>query len=382
MKHPAVTKHNLIIGARVRRGPDWAYADQDKGSEYGIIVNDDHRSKGWVNVHWYDKDDKCINDRNAYRIFANDLVYVPKFNIGDDVKICDRRKCNGKGWMTHSKSNFYAIDGVAGHSFRITDYHWNEKIQEFYYDYSSGYVAEHALALRYSHQNTKPRVPKYKIGDTLIMSNDRHPKARVRNNRISNPSSYIGTSVLKNDRMGVVKEIYYSEIESIHYYLFNGSGAECYREDCLDLERPSPKYKVGDVVKIINPKAKDAIFISQLNSDKESDSILSRNQTLGAITDIYYSDQNSSYYYKCLDYTNLYKENCIELKSTIINNQKSNQNGESNNTEVPRFIESESDRKGSTGVTIQSRRRKASVVSGLVSYQEIIGKRQEGSFEN
>jgi hypothetical protein len=300
MKEPIVTKSNLVIGGRVKRGPDWQqyYGNQDVGSAYGVIIRrhpNPENAEDWVRVVWYDESGSSIAEENSYRISYADLVYLPKFKIGDSVKICGSFKCNRYGWKNSSRV-YYAVDGIGNDTFKIKDYHWDEKKKEFYYDYNSGWVAEHALHLNNDIQ--KP-TSKYKIGDNLVISNNKHAKAWCKLTLINSKDHYHETLCCTGESLGKVKAVHYSDVMSMYYYQFEENGQDCYREDCLALEEKS-----------------------------------------------------------------------------ITNNQNQNQNGESNNnTEVPRLIESESIREGSTGVTIQSRRRKASVVSGSVSYQKIVGKR-------
>ncbi|GIQ80540.1 hypothetical protein KIPB_001354 [Kipferlia bialata] len=64
----------LVIGASVRRGPDWEWADQD-GHSVGTIVRNDPDDEGWVVVHWGGDESR----ENFYRAGVNgkhDLVYV------------------------------------------------------------------------------------------------------------------------------------------------------------------------------------------------------------------------------------------------------------------------------------------------------------------
>ncbi len=46
-----VTLDNLVIGARVRRGPDWEWGTQDNNGE-GLIRREVDRFPGWVEVIW------------------------------------------------------------------------------------------------------------------------------------------------------------------------------------------------------------------------------------------------------------------------------------------------------------------------------------------
>jgi hypothetical protein len=66
-----VRSGNIITGARVVRGPDWRWADQD-GNGQGVIIRAD--SEGWVSVKW---DHNGMT--NTYRVGGQskfDLMYV------------------------------------------------------------------------------------------------------------------------------------------------------------------------------------------------------------------------------------------------------------------------------------------------------------------
>jgi hypothetical protein len=63
------------IGAKVVRGKDWEWGDQDKNSIYGII--DKASSIGWAKVAWQSKQGITIRSRGAYRVGDDkyDLYY-------------------------------------------------------------------------------------------------------------------------------------------------------------------------------------------------------------------------------------------------------------------------------------------------------------------
>jgi hypothetical protein len=65
-----VTKHNLKIGAKVKRGPDWR--DGDDGSDIGILIPSS-RTDGWALVKW--NDGYTLNYRIGYQD-KYDLIYV------------------------------------------------------------------------------------------------------------------------------------------------------------------------------------------------------------------------------------------------------------------------------------------------------------------
>lgn len=78
-------------GAKVVRGPDWEWGNQDKGSVYGIIDPRHKGLTGWVNVSWIDKDNKWLNSAN-YRVREDgdpvyDLCYYDRYE--DEVFIYD-----------------------------------------------------------------------------------------------------------------------------------------------------------------------------------------------------------------------------------------------------------------------------------------------------
>lgn len=65
-----VTMENVYIGARVVRGDDWDWWDQDGGGEGQIVFYD----SGWATVEWDN------GNENGYRIGcdnAHDLKFIP-----------------------------------------------------------------------------------------------------------------------------------------------------------------------------------------------------------------------------------------------------------------------------------------------------------------
>ncbi|XP_076101175.1 uncharacterized protein LOC143070959 [Mytilus galloprovincialis] len=78
--------HTLTLGDRVRRGPDWAYSDQDLGLP-GTAVGFERRDIGWVMVEWdhgviypYPHDEQMdrlqLRKVNEPRILVNELIAV------------------------------------------------------------------------------------------------------------------------------------------------------------------------------------------------------------------------------------------------------------------------------------------------------------------
>lgn len=59
MSNKIVTESNFKIGDKVIRGRDWAWADQDKDSIYGVINSDSGR--GWVEVKWVNHKGLTVN---------------------------------------------------------------------------------------------------------------------------------------------------------------------------------------------------------------------------------------------------------------------------------------------------------------------------------
>lgn len=67
--HIVVTMDNVVVGARVKRGPDWQWWDQDGGGE-GVITNYEPGDK-WVAVKW----DMAYS--NKYRVDVyHDLIFA------------------------------------------------------------------------------------------------------------------------------------------------------------------------------------------------------------------------------------------------------------------------------------------------------------------
>ena len=92
MKTNEVPVKEIKIGARVKRGKDWEWGNQDSGKE-GVIIQSNSPSEGWVRVRW----DK--GGENNYRIGYKsgegekrkyDLYYVQPlthtFKKGDRVR--------------------------------------------------------------------------------------------------------------------------------------------------------------------------------------------------------------------------------------------------------------------------------------------------------
>lgn len=82
------------IGAKVIRGRDWEWGDQDRGSVYGVIVW--QKRDGWVRVEWKNKNNNVICG-NSYRIGTDgyyDLYYYPEFILPEKwfVEITDQNK--------------------------------------------------------------------------------------------------------------------------------------------------------------------------------------------------------------------------------------------------------------------------------------------------
>ena len=78
-----VTLENLVIGAKVQRGPDWDWDEQDGGiGGIGTLMERDAWTKRkategakWVEVHWEAGDNGCLY-RIGGRAKKHDLVYV------------------------------------------------------------------------------------------------------------------------------------------------------------------------------------------------------------------------------------------------------------------------------------------------------------------
>jgi energy-coupling factor transporter ATP-binding protein EcfA2 len=74
--------NHVHVGAKVKKGKDWAYGEQAKGAEYGIIetTSEYQIDNGWANVIWYDHTGKYVSN-NAYRVGnmgCYDLYYYDK----------------------------------------------------------------------------------------------------------------------------------------------------------------------------------------------------------------------------------------------------------------------------------------------------------------
>jgi hypothetical protein len=93
------------FGAKVVRGRDWQFFDQDEGSEYGVIIPD-KKEEGWVRVEWVDKEGKYVR-RNSYRVGADgkyDLYYyeseslpMEQYSIDDIIRMAESKyKIGGK----------------------------------------------------------------------------------------------------------------------------------------------------------------------------------------------------------------------------------------------------------------------------------------------
>lgn len=78
------------VGAKVVRGPDWDWTDQDKGSVYGIINSDEWSSLNWVSVDWINPKGEVIASY-GYRIGAvygvptYDLYYYDQYEKHNDL---------------------------------------------------------------------------------------------------------------------------------------------------------------------------------------------------------------------------------------------------------------------------------------------------------
>merc|ERR1719281_1558306 len=79
----AVTKENLRIGAKVKRGPDWKWEKQDggKGGIGTIIPPSESTNDGWCQVRW------AHGKTNNYRCgSACDLAYVERLDSWLDMQ--------------------------------------------------------------------------------------------------------------------------------------------------------------------------------------------------------------------------------------------------------------------------------------------------------
>jgi hypothetical protein len=154
-----VTNENVKVGDKVVRGRDWNWANQDKGSVYGItIVSSDILIPGWVEVNWVNTNGEVIGN-HCYQVGYSDKydlyfyegeegggLPTPKFKVGDKGKICERFGCNGSGWRFDGE--YSKINRLGGQN--VTIFHepvWDEIKREWYYHYSNGQVAEHAITI-------------------------------------------------------------------------------------------------------------------------------------------------------------------------------------------------------------------------------------------
>lgn len=90
----------LNIGLKVVRGRDWKWDEQDRGSEYGVIIGKG-REEGWARVCWYKKDGNPTlseGSNSNYRIGYNSLFdlyeYTGIYPLEDsNIKIGDEVQC-------------------------------------------------------------------------------------------------------------------------------------------------------------------------------------------------------------------------------------------------------------------------------------------------
>jgi hypothetical protein len=80
------------VGAKVVRGPDWEWKDQDKDSVYGIINSAEWSSLNWVSVDWITPKNKVIASYGyrigvVYGVPAYDLYYYDQYE--DETFIYD-----------------------------------------------------------------------------------------------------------------------------------------------------------------------------------------------------------------------------------------------------------------------------------------------------
>ena len=157
-----VTNENVKVGDKVVRGRDWDWVNQDKGSVYGIIIRSSNGSTfitGWVEVNWVNTNGEVIGTF-SYQVGYNDTydlyfyegeegvgLPTPKFSVGDKVRVRGKFTCNGSGWRS-SEGRYYRIEGVANQGINIEDPPvWDKIKREWYYPYSTGHVAEHAITI-------------------------------------------------------------------------------------------------------------------------------------------------------------------------------------------------------------------------------------------
>jgi hypothetical protein len=100
-------------------------------------------------------------------------ISVPKFKIGDAVKICNSHDdVNRWGYLYNNdgENSYEKIDGVGGHSFIISDVWWSEEKRHYFYKRPyDGWVAEYTLSLVQEEPKPQPSTlipatPKFKIG--------------------------------------------------------------------------------------------------------------------------------------------------------------------------------------------------------------------------
>lgn len=82
--HKEVSVKHHDVGAKVVRGKDWDWKDQDARVFYGFILEQQPDEPGWVSVDWVNKQGKYVSN-NHYRVGADgcyDLYYYedPKHN--------------------------------------------------------------------------------------------------------------------------------------------------------------------------------------------------------------------------------------------------------------------------------------------------------------
>jgi hypothetical protein len=87
MKRKVVTFSH--VGAKVVRGPDWIYFNEDKYSEYGIITDNKTAANNWCVVKWMFKTGDYLRS-NYYRIgeleddgLKYDLCYYEQYELED-----------------------------------------------------------------------------------------------------------------------------------------------------------------------------------------------------------------------------------------------------------------------------------------------------------
>jgi hypothetical protein len=85
-----VTKENLKIGAKVKRGPDWCWGNQDCSKEgkqeigiiegFGLGISD---KNFWCGVSWPHEKNESFNFN--YRLFVADLIYAEDIQLELDL---------------------------------------------------------------------------------------------------------------------------------------------------------------------------------------------------------------------------------------------------------------------------------------------------------